>query len=157
MEVATRNADRGILGAATAGKPVTMVVRRHVKPGCESAFEAAIQEFVRLALAAPGNRGIHVLRPDPRISRQYTILDRFSDCRARQAFRESPDYRHWVRQLRDLTEGEPYMRELGGLARTISPSEGTSTPWRKRVSIALITFASVYSLMLLTALVWPSK
>ena len=70
------------------GEPVTVVVRRRVKPGGEAAFESAMQEFIRFALAFPGNRGIHVLRSG---EREYTVVDRFADARARQRFKDAPN------------------------------------------------------------------
>jgi antibiotic biosynthesis monooxygenase (ABM) superfamily enzyme len=46
----------------------------------------------------PGNRGINVVRPGAG-SREYTVVDRFADARARQSFKASSDYRegmHWL-------------------------------------------------------------
>ena len=57
-------------------------------------------KFIRFALGFPGNRGIHVLRPDAE-SRDYTVVDRFADRNARQAFKAAPAYGEdaWSRQL----------------------------------------------------------
>ena len=60
------------------------------------------------ALAFPG---IGHPRGTPR--REFPALhrrDRFVDRAARSDFKESPEYREWMRRLRELTEGEPSYR-----------------------------------------------
>lgn len=95
-----------------SGEPVTVVVRRRVRPGAEAAFESAMQEFIGFALAFPSNRGIHVLRSG---EREYTVVDRFADARARQLFKDAPKYREWMVRLRELSETDPYIEEHAGL------------------------------------------
>jgi antibiotic biosynthesis monooxygenase (ABM) superfamily enzyme len=132
--------------ANTSPEPVTVVVRRRVRPGGEAAFEAAMQEFTRFALSFPGNRGIHILRPEPGGSREYTVVDRFADLAARQAFKGSAEYREWMRRLRELTEDEPYIEEFGGLAGWFTlPGVPRAAP-PTRVKMALVTFLGVYPL-----------
>jgi len=127
-------------------QPLTVVVRRRVRPGREAAFEAAMQEFTRFALSFPGNRGIHILRPEPGGSREYTVVDRFADLTARQAFKESAEYREWMRRLRELTEGEPHIEELGGLAGWFTLPDAPRAMPPTRVKMALVTFLGVYPL-----------
>jgi len=126
--------------------PVTVVVRRRVKQGSEKDFEAAMHEFIRFALASPGNLGIHVLRPDPGGSREYTIVDRFANQAARQAFKNALEYTDWMRRLRAFTEADPYIEELGGLAGWFTlPGKPAASP-PPRPKMALITFVGVYPL-----------
>ncbi len=129
-----------------SGGPVTVVVRRRVKAGAEADFEAAMHEFIRFALASPGNLGIHVLRPDPGGSREYTIVDRFVDQPAREAFKSALEYSDWMRCLRTFTEEDPYIEELGGLAGwfTLPGKPNASPPPRHKM--ALVTFVGVYPL-----------
>lgn len=143
MKLATREA--GAEADSAGGAPVTVVVRRLVRPGAEGAFEAAMQEFIRFALAFPGNRGIHVVRPDGS-SRHYTVVDRFADRAARRDFKEAPEYRQWMRRLGELTDGEPYMEELGGLAGWFAPPLGPRVAPPARIKMALVTFVGVYPL-----------
>jgi antibiotic biosynthesis monooxygenase (ABM) superfamily enzyme len=134
------------MGVNADPQPLTVVVRRRVKPGREAAFETAMQEFLRFALSFPGNRGIHVLRPEPGGSREYTVVDRFADLSARQAFKGSAEYRDWMRRLRELTEDEPYIEEVGGLGGwfTLPGSPRAAPP--TRIKMALVTFLGVYPL-----------
>ena len=102
-------------------EPLTVVVRRRVKPGGEAAFEVAMQGFIRFALAFPGNRGINVLRPAPGGEPVYTVVDRFADSSAREAFKRSPEYGEWMSRLRSLSANDPHIEEIGGLGGWFTP------------------------------------
>ena len=127
-------------------EPVTVVVRRRVKPGAEAAFESAMQEFIRFALAFPGNRGIDVVRPQPGASREYTVVDRFADWDARRAFKESSDYRNWMQRLRQLSEQEPYIEEHDGLGGWFTPPYAPRPSPPARIKMAMVTFVGAYPL-----------
>lgn len=127
-------------------EPVTVVVRRRVKPGSEAAFESAMRDFIRFALAFPGNRGINVLRPAADGTREYTVVDRFANPAARQAFKASPDYREWMRRLRELTEHEPYIEEQGGLGGWFTPLTAPRPTMPSQLKMALVTFVGAYPL-----------
>ena len=129
-----------------AEEGVTVVVRRRVKPGAEAEFEAAMQQFIRFALAFPGNRGIDVLRPDAGTPGQYTVVDHFADRRARQGFKSSPDYKQWMQRLRELTESEPYIEEQGGLGGWFTPPSASSPAMPARIRMAAVTFLGVLPL-----------
>ena len=124
---------------------LTVVVRRRIKPGGAAAFEAAMQEFIRFALAFPGNRGISVLRPEPGAD-TYTVVDNFVDLRARNAFREAPEYRDWMRRLGELSAGEPHIEETGGLGGWFTPPNAPRPAPPARLKMALVTFVGVYPL-----------
>ncbi len=128
-------------------EPVTVVLRRRVKPGAEAAFEQAMRQFIQFALSFPGNRGIDVLRPQPGGTREYTLIDHFADLDARRAFKESADYRQWMSRLRDLTEYDPYITEQAGLGGWFTPPEGPRPSPPARVKMALVTFLGAYPLM----------
>jgi hypothetical protein len=126
-------------------EPVTVVVRRRVKPGSEAAFESAMREFIQFALAFPGNRGINVLRPPPDGPREYTVVDRFADPAARQAFKASPDYGAWMRRLRELTEHEPQIEEQGGLGGWFTPHVPRSS-MPSKLKMGAVTYLGVLPL-----------
>jgi antibiotic biosynthesis monooxygenase (ABM) superfamily enzyme len=129
-----------------AEEPVTVVVRRRVKPGAEAAFESAMQEFIRFALSFPGNSGIDVVRPRPGGSRDYTVVDRFADGEARRAFKESSDYRNWMQRLRELSEQDPYIEEHAGLGGWFTPPDAPRPSPPARIKMALVTFIGAYPL-----------
>ena len=126
-------------------EPVTVVVRRRVKPGAEAAFESAMQEFIGFALGFPGNRGIHVVRPGTD-AREYTVVDRFADRRARQAFKATPGYGEWMRRLRELSESDPYIEEQSGLGGWFTPPDAVRAAPLTQFKMALVTFLGVLPL-----------
>lgn len=131
---------------------VTVVVRRRTKPGCEVTFESAMQEFIAFALASPGNRGIHVLRSDQANPREYTVVDRFNDAGARKAFTSSDCYKEWMLRLKELTEGDPHIEEMGGLSGWFTLPDKPHAKPPTKPKMALVTFLGVYPL---TALLPP--
>ena len=134
-------------------EPVTVVVRRRVKPGSEAAFESAMQEFIGFALAFPTNRGIHVLRSG---EREYTVVDRFADAPSRQAFKQAPKYRDWMQRLRELSEADPYIEEHAGLGGwfTLPGAARGSAP--SKMKMGVVTFLGVLPLTAALLAVLPS-
>src|SRR5262245_54656595 len=93
---------------------LTVIVNRRIRPGREAEFEQTMRNFVQFALAFPGHRGISVLRPAAG-SRDYIVVDKFSDECARGNFKASSQYQEWMGRLGELTEGDPRIQELSGL------------------------------------------
>lgn len=124
---------------------LTVVVRRRIKPGAEAKFEGAMHEFIRFALGFPGNRGINVVRPGAG-SLEYTVVDRFADARARESFKASPDYREWMRRLRELSESDPYIEEQSGLGGWFTPLTAPRPSMPSQLKMAVVTFLGVLPL-----------
>lgn len=134
---------------------VTAVVRRRIKSGSEASFESLMQEFMAFVLRQPGHLGINVIRSSPG-SREYTVLDRFATEEDRRRFTESSDYRTWMGRLREVSEADPEIEEMGGLAFWFTlPGRPTRRP-PPRIKMALLTLLGVYPLsMLFPMLVAP--
>ncbi len=130
----------------TTQEPVTVVLRRRVKPGAEAAFERAMRQLIQFALSFPGSRGIDVVRPQPGGTREYTFIHHFADLDARRAFKGSADYRQWMSRLRDLTEHDPYITEQAGLGGWFTPPEEPRPSPPARVKMALVTLLGAYPL-----------
>lgn len=131
---------------SSVNHPVTIVVRRRTKPGCEADFEAAMRDFVSFALASPGNRGIDVLRSGEANPREYTVVDRFVDEASRKKFTESEAYQNWMVRLRALTEEDPHIQETGGVGGWFTlPGHPTAGP-PPRIKMAAVTYLGVYPL-----------
>lgn len=142
-------------GEAAANQTVTAVVRRRIKAGAEAGFESLMQEFMAFVLRQPGHLGINVLRPSPG-SREYTVLDRFATEEDRRRFTESAEYHDWMGRLRDVSEADPEIEEMGGLAFWFTlPGRPPRKPPPK-IKMALLTLLGVYPLsMLVPALLAP--
>ena len=127
-------------------EPITVVVRRRVKQGCEAEFEAAMREFIGFALSSPGHLDIHVLRPAAPGPLDYTVVDKFASAEARRAFKESSTYQKWMERLKVLTEGDPAIEEMGGLAGWFSLPERPHAKPPAKYKMAFVTFLGVYPL-----------
>ena len=138
-----------------ANQSVTAVVQRRIKSGSEARFESLMQEFLPFVLRQPGHLGINVIRLSPG-SREYTVLDRFASEDDRRRFTGSPEYRNWMSRLREVSEGDPEIDEMGGLAFWFTiPGRPPRKPPIK-IKMALLTFVGVYPLsMLFPVLVIP--
>ena len=125
---------------------LTVIVRRRVRRGSEAAFEAVMQEFIRFALAFPGNLGINVLRPDASSPGVYTVVNRFADSAVRQQFKGSARYQEWMQRLAELTDGDPQIEEIGGLGGWFTPPGVPRALVPSRLRMACVTFLGVYPL-----------
>jgi hypothetical protein len=135
--------------------PLTAVVTRRIKEGAEPQFEALMQEFIAFVLQQPGHVGINVIRPFQG-SREYTVLDRFATERDRHGFTSSKEYRDWMRRLRAVSEADPSIAEMGGIAFWFTPRQGPVRRPPPTIKMAAVTLLGVYPLsMLFPAVVIP--
>ena len=142
-------------GEDIANQSVTAVVRRRIKWGLEAEFESLMQEFMPFVLRQPGHLGINVIRHSLG-SREYTVLDRFATDDHRRRFTALPEYRSWMTRLREVSEADPEIDEMGGLAFWFTlPGRPPRKPPPK-IKMALVTLLGVYPLsMLFPAMVIP--
>jgi antibiotic biosynthesis monooxygenase (ABM) superfamily enzyme len=135
-------------GEALTDQPLTAVVRRHIKAGSEASFESLMQELVRFVLRYPGHLGINVIRLAPD-SREYAVLHRFATEEARRQFTSSPDYRNWMKRLREVSETDPEIGEMKGLASFFTLPDRPPRKAPPRVKMVLLTFLGVYPLSMI--------
>ncbi len=130
----------------TAG-PVTVVVTRRVRAGCESEFEARLREFVAATATGPGQLGVLVVRPVPAAAeREYGILRRFASDRARAEFYASPAFVAWQAAIAPLTDGPACTEVVTGMEAWFAvPGSAAPRRWR----MACVTLLGVYPLSLL--------
>jgi antibiotic biosynthesis monooxygenase (ABM) superfamily enzyme len=129
---------------------MTVVVHRRVKDGREGEFQQAMQEFTRFAMAFPGHRGLQLLR-SAQGGRDYTVVDRFASTEARRAFTATPEYAAWMRELGELTEGDPRIDELTGLEGWFA-GDAPALPNPGKVKMAVATFLGVFPVSTLVGL-----
>jgi len=133
--------------------PVTVAVIRIVKPGCEDAFEQALHDFVQDSLHLPGQLGVHILRPPPGSgSREYGILRRFENAKARDEFYRLPLFVEWKQKVAKLVEGEPRYEHLSGLETWFTlPGQRAILP-PPRWKMGLVTLLAVYPFSMVLAI-----
>src|SRR3954451_8078426 len=103
-----------------ANEPLTVIVSRMVRPGCESAFEDAVKAFIPKALAFPGHLGVHMLRPSPG-ERTYGAVLKFRSEQDWTAFRQSPEYLLFLAEIEPFVEGPQQEDTLCGLESWFTP------------------------------------
>jgi antibiotic biosynthesis monooxygenase (ABM) superfamily enzyme len=123
-------------------EPVHVAITRRVKPGCESEFQQALQEFFKTSFANAGVQGASMLVPPPGSpSSEFGILRTFASAKERDAFYASPMFETWEERIKPLTEGEPVYRQLHGLEAWFrSPRQSKPPQWK----MALLTFVAVW-------------
>lgn len=128
-------------------EPVTVVVRRRVKAGCEVAYEAWLVNLLAQARALPGYLGTTIHRPATG-DREYVSVFRFDSIDSLRAFEESDLRRRALAEVIDLVEADAAWRELTGLEAWFAPPPGTVVPQPSRFRMALVMIAVVYLLVL---------
>lgn len=134
--------DRGADG------PLTLVVTRRVKPGCEPRYEAWLARLQADARGLPGYLGVTTQRPAATGPREYVSVIRFADLAALQAFESSDLRRRAMAQVADWAEADATWQRLTGLEFWFTPPPGTVVPQPSRPRMALLMIGVVFSLVL---------
>lgn len=130
-----------------SAEPVTVVVTRRVKPGCEHAYEAWLERLLRDAKELPGYLGTVVQRPAAP-SRTYTSVFRFDSVEHLRAFEQSELRRRALEEVVPWVEADAAWEKLTGLELWFTPPPGTVVPQPSRLRMALVMIAVVYGLVL---------
>lgn len=134
----------------TAGDdpPVTVVVTRVAKRGCEVAFEALNQQTFAARNAIPGHLSTEFLRPASADDPTYRIIFRFDHTSNYAKWLNSPDRTRWLSRLDALTEGNPRYQIHPGLEAWVTPSEPAETSHPPKYKTAIVTWIAIYPLVL---------
>ena len=130
--------------------PVSLVISRRVRLGCEAAFESLLERIAQEALTFPGHQGVSILRPEPGRRPTYTIVVHF---------RSQPELDGWTRsemrarllaEVEPLTEGGMEVQQASGLESWFQlPGSAVIVPPPK-YKMALVTWAAIFPLLLLS-------
>ncbi len=131
--------------AARDHEPVTVVVTRRVRLGCEKAYEAWLERLIDGTKAMPGFLGARVQALEPPV---YTSVFRFDTVEHLRAFEESILRRRALLEVTALVEADAVWSRLTGLELWFAPPEGTVVPQPSRFRMALVMIAVVYVLVL---------
>lgn len=134
--------------SAGDAEPVTVVVRRRVRQGKESAYEGWLGALIKEASALPGYLGTTVQRPAPSGQREYTSVFRFDSIEHLRGFEESDLRRRALADVVALVEADAVWEKLTGLELWFTPPPGIAVPQPSRFRMALVMIAVVYGLVL---------
>lgn len=131
-----------------AFKPVTVIVRRAVRPGHEAAYEIWLQRLTEAARTFPGYLGTNVQPPDPTGPREYTSVFRFDTLAHLQEFEASDLRRQFLEEVTPHVEADAVWERMTGLEFWFAPPSGTVVPQPSPFRMALLLIVVVYGLVL---------
>ena len=142
-------------------QPVTVTVRRRVRPGAEAAYEAWLARLTEgAARDFPGYLGAEFHRPGP--DGAYRCVFRFDSLDALEAFERSEYRARMLDEAAPLFAGDAVWDRLTGLEVWFDPPPGTRVPQPSQHRMALVLVAVVFVLVLGLSLVlgplmagWP--
>jgi hypothetical protein len=135
-------------GKPPVTEPVTVLIRRRVKPGREAEYEAWLQRLQAEARSLPGYLGVTTQRPAPGGPREYVSAVRFETLTDLRGFEASDLRARYLAQVQPLVEADAVWEQLTGLELWFSAPPGTVVPQPSRPRMALIMIAVVFSLVL---------
>jgi uncharacterized protein len=136
------------LDADAGAKPVTVIVRRRVKPGREDDYEAWLKKLTTAAHDLPGYLGADFQRPGSG-SREYISIFRFATLADLQNFETSDLRARALAEVEPMVEGDAVWDRLTGLEFWFSPPKGTQVPQPSPHRMALLLIIVVFVLVLL--------
>ena len=136
--------------------PVTLVVRRRVRPGQESAFETLVSGVTHTLASWPGHLGTGVVRPIPG-QREYTLVVRFADAANAASWETSSERAAWIADITPILDGESTLEQQPGLEFWFTPPDSPSLAQPRRWKMMVVTLLALYpTSLLIGVLVGPS-
>lgn len=124
---------------------IHVAIIRHVKPGCEAAFEQALRQFASETSHEPGGAGVQLIGPLPGAKQgEYGLLRTFDDRAACEAFYASDRFARFQEDVRHLVNGDGERQELTGLEAFFRGFGAPPPRWK----MALVTWAGVFPTVL---------
>ncbi len=131
----------------TSQQPVTVTVRRRVKPGADQAYRAWLDRLTTAAHGLPGYLGAEFHPPVPG-SRIYTSVFRFASLAELETFERSPLRAKALEEVATLVDGDAVWDRMTGLEFWFEPPHGTRVPQPSPHRMALLLIAVVFVLVL---------
>jgi antibiotic biosynthesis monooxygenase (ABM) superfamily enzyme len=128
-------------------EPVTIVVRRKVRPGREADYEAWLARLTQgAAREFDGYLGAEFHRPGP--GGAYRSVFRFDGLDHLEAFERSDFRARMLAEGAELFEGDAAWERMSGLEFWFDPPPGTRVPQPSPHRMALVLIAVVFCLVL---------
>lgn len=128
-------------------QPVTVVVRRRVRSGCETAYEAGLGRLTAAAGTLPGYLGAEFHRPAAP-GQDYVSVFRYDSLAHLEAFEASDLRARFLAEATSLVEADAVWERTTGLELWFDPPKGTVVAQPSRHRMALVLIAVVFVLVL---------
>ncbi|BAU65452.1 hypothetical protein STA3757_28380 [Stanieria sp. NIES-3757] len=127
--------------------PVTVVISRRVKPGCEEAFEKFISGITAASMTFEGHLGANIFRPSTPGDTEYRIIFKFDRKSNLERWQKSECCRQWLARADSLILGQPVVEVITGLETwfTIPLSKPIVPPPRHKM--AVVTLVAIFPLI----------
>jgi uncharacterized protein len=124
----------------SADPPVTVVISRKVKPGCEEEFEQFISGITAAAMTFEGHLGTNVFRPSNPEDHEYQIIFKFDRASNLRIWQESECRRQWLAPAESLRLEPPTIKVITGLETwfTLPSSKPIIPPPRHKMAIVTL-------------------
>ncbi len=134
--------------------PVTVIVRRRVKPGCEADYEAWLARLTDgAARGFQGYLGAEFHRPAQK-GGEYRSVFRFDGVEALESFERSDFRTRMMAEGEHLFAADATWERMTGLEFWFDPPPGTRVPQPSPHRMALVLIAVVFTLVLALNLVF---
>ena len=120
--------------------PVTVVISRRVRPGCEAAYELWLEEVLEEVNRFPGYLGTNILRPNRLTQPESVAIMRFDSYANLARWEQSDTRRHWLRRAEAIADDAHPPRLLDGLEFWFTPGspDTPDAPSRHRMAFLVI-------------------
>lgn len=139
-------------------KPVTVVVSRKVKPGCEQAYEEWMHGVIQVSSQYEGHLGANVFRPTDDEHPDYVLIFSFDSQENLDKWNRSDDRREWLAKMAPLVATSTKPQILTGLENwfTLPAHAHAPVPPPPRFKMAIVTWIAIYPLInILSSLLGP--
>jgi len=127
--------------------PVTVEVLQRVKPGCEEAFEAVLNDLIHAASTFEGHLGVNVFRPGNSSPLEYRIVFKFDRLSSLKHWEASEIRQKLLERAKQLTVGASQVSVLTGLETwfTLPTQPGAAPP--PRYKMFFLTWGTIFILI----------
>jgi len=131
-------------------QPVTMIVRRTIKPGREVEYEQWVKNTTEDLKKFPGYMDITMIRPNQggNKSKEYVLIIRFDTYEHVENWENSDVRNAWIEKAKDFTE-QLSNQKVTGLEYWFPLPEIPKAAVPKRYKMAFVTLCAIYPLSLL--------
>lgn len=141
--------------------PVTILVSRRVRRGCEAQFEACVRELSNLLQDRPGFTDIKAYAPGAPDDEHKVVLC-FKSAHDLEAWQQCEARGAWLERVKPLEEAPPRAQVLTGMEGwfTLPTQEGMAPPPRHRMAVVtwlgIFPMLTLVNLLLVPRLEWMS-
>lgn len=124
--------------------PVTVVISRRVRKGCEKQFEELSSKLTEAASVFPGYQGANMFRPSTPTDPEYRIIFKFDTKDNLEAWLTSDERNNWLRDIESLLVQPSTMEVTSGLVTWFSFHGENPVQPPPKYKMALVSWLAVF-------------